>query len=132
MKHLKMILMIKLAMAFAVATPVWAQDVTGVWQTEPNEQGHLEVAFAPCGAAVCATIQRAIDLKGRPGDYPHLGKQMLWDLKPDGAGRWSGGKLFDPRSGRTVNGRIEREGTLLKVTGCLLGICQSQRWKRAK
>ncbi len=121
-----------LAKLLLCALPVMAaaQDATGVWRTEATQEGYLEVQIAPCGAALCGTILRARDLAGKEQAYPHTGRKMIWDMVADGAGRWSGGKIWDPRNDRTFNSRMQLADRKLEVSGCFLGICQAQTWRR--
>ncbi len=107
-----------------------AQDATGTWRTEATNEGALEIQIAPCGANLCGTIARAIGPDGQSGPYPHLGRQMVWDMAPNGAGQWSGGKIWDPRNDRTFNSKMELRGAALVVSGCFLGICQGMTWQR--
>lgn len=110
-----------------------AQDVTGLWRTPANEQGYLEIDLRNCGSAICGTIARARDLQGQVGPYEHVGKRMIWDMMPtDSADVWKGGKIWDPRNGRTFNSRMTLAGNELSVAGCVLGICQSQTWTRLR
>jgi len=107
-----------------------AQDATGTWRTETTDEGYLEIVMAPCGAALCGTISRAIGPDGQPGDYPHLGREIVWDMVPVGAGKWDDGKIWDPRNDNTFNSKMELQGTNLRVSGCFLGFCQGQTWQR--
>lgn len=107
-----------------------AQDARGLWKSEPSPDGHVEIRIANCGASLCGTIENARDPSGVAGDYEHIGRQMVWDMMPNGAGKWRGGKIWDPRNGRTFNSKMELSGNRLKVSGCVLGICQSQNWTR--
>jgi len=122
-----------LAFGFAVGMPLAAaaKDATGIWRTESTQDGYLEVRIAPCGAALCGTILRARDLQGREQPYPHTGRVMIRDMAPTGAGTWGNGQIWDPRNHRTFRSRMELSGRSLAVSGCVLGICQSQTWTRA-
>ena len=119
-------------LAILAAGAVSAQDVTGVWRTEATDEGYLELGFAACGEAVCATILRARDTTGTEQPYPHTGRQMIWDMVPDGPGAWSGGNIWDPRNDQTFRSRMELSGDELRVSGCFLGICQHQTWQRVE
>ena len=47
------------------------------------------------------------------------------------AGRWAGGKIYDPNSGRTYDSRISMQPDgALKVEACVAMICQAQSWSR--
>ncbi len=124
-----------LAIVALTALPVLvhAQDVTGLWRTEPNDVGYLEIQIQTCGAAICGTIVQARNLEGEIGPYEHIGRRMIWDMTPAGeAGVWDSGKIWDPRNGRTYNSNMSLEAHELTVAGCFLGICQSQTWERVR
>jgi len=123
-----------LAIALSAAPGIaLAQGVEGIWRTEATEEGTLEIRLAPCaGNALCGTILRARDLQGREQPYPHTGRQMIWGMTPAGTGRWSDGRIWDPRNGRTFNSRMQAQGDALVVVGCVLGICQRQVWQRVR
>ena len=137
-----------LAAMLAVATPQGASAAealgtpaaaTGRWLTEPKD-GIIEI-----------TINAAGKLEGRivGGNHPGLldvknpdpaqrikplrGQLILRDMAADGAGRWTGGTIYDPDSGKTYKCNLEllANGTL-KVRGyigfSLLG--KSQLWTR--
>ncbi len=108
-----------------------AQDATGVWRTEATNEGYLEVGIASCGQALCGTILRARDCAGSEQPYPHTGRRMIWDMVAKGPAKWAGGKIWDPRNDRTFNSSMELAGSSLSVSGCVLGICQKQTWRRA-
>ena len=62
-----------------------------------------------------------------------LGQLILQDMQYDGAGRWSGGTIYDPDSGHTYRCRLELRGAdQLHVRG-FLGVSllgRSQTWTR--
>lgn len=124
-----------IALAFVITLPALAsaQDASGIWRTESSDQGYLEVQVAPCGGkALCGTILRARDLTGTEQPYPHTGNRMIRDMQPDGPGRWSKGRIWDPRIDRTFNSHMTLAGNRLKVSGCLLSVCQEQTWQRLR
>ena len=53
-------------------------------------------------------------------------------FKPASGGRWTGGSIYDPQSGKTYDSKLSLnpDGTL-KVEGCISIICQAQTWKPA-
>jgi uncharacterized protein (DUF2147 family) len=107
-----------------------AQNATGVWRTEQTDEGHIEVEIKPCGAALCGTIVQAINLQGEAAKtHPYLGRKMIWDMQPDGAGQWADGKIWDPRKDKAFKSKMHRSGRNLTVKGCFLAICQSQTWR---
>jgi len=136
---------ILLAAALAiVATPAFAADpVEGEWLVQ---SGSAKVRIAPCagnagkmcGLIVWVRDPREAAAKDANNPDPKLrtrpimGLPLIRDFKPAGPGRWTGGKIYDPESGKTYDSklRVNRDGTL-KVEGCVLVVCQGQTWKRA-
>jgi uncharacterized protein (DUF2147 family) len=57
---------------------------------------------------------------------------MLWGFRQAAPGKWTGGKIYDPNSGKTYDSKIgvNANGTL-KIEGCILVVCQAQTWKRS-
>ena len=111
-----------------------ADPAVGLWRTEPGDTGgYLHVAVAKCGEALCGVIKQAIDKDGKPvSDYEHLGKRMLWDMKSNGDGSYSGGKIWAPDADKTYSSKMSLSGNSLEVKGCVAGglICRGQTWKR--
>lgn len=128
----KMALCLAAALGAAIPGMAAARDATGVWRTEPTDQGVLEVRIAPCGEALCGTIERARDLAGQEQPYEHTGRWMIRNMAPSGPGTWDRGEIWDPRNGRTFRSRMELSGSTLEVSGCVLGICQAQTWRRVR
>jgi uncharacterized protein (DUF2147 family) len=68
---------------------------------------------------------------------PHLRSRSLVGLETlsgftrDGV-VWRGGHAYDPKSGRTYRAalQVNPDGSL-KLTGCVMFLCQSRRWTRA-
>lgn len=134
---------IALAAALTLAgAPAQAADpVEGDWLTQ---SGSGKVRIAPCPGQtgkVCGNIvwlrppnAGATDsnnpdpkMRGRP----IMGMAMLWGFKPAGPGKWTGGKIYDPNSGKTYDSKISANANgTLKVEGCVLMVCQAQTWKR--
>ncbi|MEM7318620.1 MAG: DUF2147 domain-containing protein [Pseudomonadota bacterium] len=111
-----------------------ADPVAGLWKTaEGEEGGYLHVSIAPCGAAICGTIQTAYDADGAvSNDYEHLGKKLIWDMQADGGGAYSGGKVWAPDTDKTYRSKMALSGNTLTVKGCVAGglICRGQDWAR--
>lgn len=113
-------------------TPASAQSIIGTWKTPMTEEGQLLVSVKDCGSNVCGTIVGARDTQGVAGSYTHVGRKMIWDMTAKGSNSWDSGKIWDPRNDRTFNSKMELRGNILKVSGCFLGLCQTQNWQRAK
>ena len=124
------------------AAPALAADpAEGEWLTQG---GSGKVRIAPCpgqAGKLCGAISwlRPADAKATDANNPDpklktrpiLGMPMLWGFKAAGPGKWTGGKIYDPNSGKTYDSKIsvKPDGTL-KVEGCILMVCQAQTWKR--
>ena len=63
---------------------------------------------------------------------PIKGMTILWGLKPDGKGKWSGGHVLDPENGKTYKSRLELldGGGKLGMSGCVAFFCRQQVWIR--
>ncbi len=127
-----------------LATPALAADpIEGDWLVGVNK-----VNIAPCPSRpdrMCGLItwmKNPNDKAGRPvrdqnnpdpalRNRPIVGIAFIRDFRAVRPGRWSGGTIYDPNSGKTYDSkvRINPDGTL-KVEGCILVICQAQVWRR--
>jgi uncharacterized protein (DUF2147 family) len=130
-------------LVLTAASPAFAADpVEGEWLTQ---SGSGKVRIAPCPGKpdrMCGNISwlRPADAKAADANNPDpklkgrpiLGMPMLWGFKSSAPGRWSGGKIYDPNSGKTYDSKlsVNANGTL-KVEGCILMVCQGQTWKRS-
>lgn len=115
-------------------------SVEGLWRTD---DGKGLVRIGACGGDVCGWIAQVLDrTPGVPTtdiknpdaklrQRPILGLPTLTGFTRNGA-IWSGGRAYDPKSGNSYRATLELnpDGSL-KVTGCVLFICQSKRWTRA-
>jgi uncharacterized protein (DUF2147 family) len=116
-----------------------ATEMVGNWLTESRD-GIIEISIAPDGSYQGKILG---------GNDPHrldqhnpdaakrsqtvLGQVILQGMKYDGDGKWSGGTIYDPDSGRHYKCRLERiDKDRLQVRGfigfSLLG--RSQVWTR--
>lgn len=124
--------MISLLMAATVTTS--PAPIAGYWLTPGSE---AQVEIAPCGPSLCGRITRV--LKPHPGPqvdarnpdpalrgHPILGLTILSGFRPDGD-RWRG-RIYDPESGRSYRSELVRDGTALKVKGCIGPFCRAQQW----
>jgi uncharacterized protein (DUF2147 family) len=127
---------------WVLAGPVWAADpVEGEWV--PQDGGSkVHIAACPdkpdqmCGKVSWLPAAQTKDLdaknpKAALKTRPILGASTMWGLKQAAPGKWTGGKLYDPATGKTYDGKISANpnGTL-KIEGCILMVCQAQTWKR--
>ena len=131
------------ALALSASAAYASTSPVGVWYTQ-DKQG--KVRIAPCGDKLCGVIISGRGKDGKPASdarddanpnpalrsRPILGLQILRDFKPTGPGRWGGGKIYDPNTGRTYDSKLSlSNGGVLKVEGCVTVICVSQTWTPA-
>jgi uncharacterized protein (DUF2147 family) len=118
-------------------------DPKGLWLAQDGAY----VRVAPCGGALCAFIAKTkspVDPEtGRPWTdkfnpdpaqrgRPLVGVAVLYNLVPDGPGRWSG-RLYNVDNGNGYAGRLLELGpTTIRVEGCAIGICGGQNMSRIK
>ena len=124
-----------LAAAFlACSAPAFAQDaVEGMWKTRPGDDGNYgHVRIYACESNICGVIEGAFDGGGNALDSENIGKRMIWDMKADGGGSYSGGKIWAPDRDKVYRSKMSLSGNSLSVSGCVAGglICRDQVWTR--
>lgn len=119
------------AMGVAMAGAALADPVLGTWKTQVDDGAYAYVKFAPCGASLCGTITNTFN---DTGEYKsaNIGKKLVWDMKADGGGKYSGGTIWQPSSGKEYRSKMALSGNTLKVSGCVGPICKKQTWSRVK
>lgn len=132
-------LLLALAAPSAGAGDDPAAQVLGNWLTEPRD-GIIQISIAADGSYQGTIVggnnpQRQDQHNPDPARRSQLllGQIIVQGMKYDGEGRWSGGTIYDPDSGRTYKCRLERlDADRLQVRGfigfALLG--RSQVWTR--
>ncbi len=121
-----------------LATSALADDpVDGLWKTQPGDSGgYLHVSISECGSAVCGTIDSAFSANGDQNlEYENLGKQIIWDMVPEGGGTYDSGKIWDPESDKTYKSKMTLDDeNNLTVKGCVAGglVCRGQTWTRVQ
>ena len=119
-----------------------ADPAFGLWLTAARD-GQIRIAPCPerpaeaCGiiAAPYGTQTRSEydDKNPNPAlrTRPLIGLRILSGFRSEGAGRWTGGKIYDPTDGRTYSAYFSvRPDGQLKLNGCVLVFCTSQIWPR--
>jgi len=116
-----------------------APQVTGNWIVQDRS---AVIAIEQCGSGLCGRIAKALVIKPNypktdvhnPNkalrNRPLIGLQILSGFTPK-ANRWDAGTIYDPESGKSYKSilRVNADGSL-RVSGCVLVFCQSQRWTR--
>jgi uncharacterized protein (DUF2147 family) len=118
-----------------------APTIAGDWVIQDKS---ALVTITPCGSRMCGRIAKALIRKpGYPQTDIHnpnaalrkrplLGLQILSGFVPK-SDRWDSGRIYDPESGKSYRSvlKLNADGSL-KVSGCIVVFCQSQRWTRAR
>lgn len=120
-----------LLLALAPVAAMAADPVEGVWKTEPDDGAYALVTMAPCADRICGVISRTFNASGEY-QSPNRGKPIVWDMKADGGGSYSGGKIWQPSTGKTYSSKMSLSGSTLTVSGCVGPICKKQNWTRAE
>lgn len=143
---MRRLMLAAVALAFAAGPALAADPADGVWLVQAKD---AKVRIGPCPGKPAQLCGDVIWLKtpntpeGQPKhdehnpdpklrDRPIIGLMMIRDFHSVGSGRWEGGKIYDPHSGKTYNSKLRAapDGTL-KVDGCVMMFCQTQTWTRA-
>lgn len=119
----KMVLAGALAMMANVAQ---ADPAVGVWTSPTNGDGaSIKLQIVKCQSGICGVIHSVTN-----GDPSIVGKTMVWGMKPQGGGKYTGGKVWAPDDDKTYNGKLTLTGNGLKVEGCILGFCRGETFSR--
>lgn len=129
---MKKLILSALALA-GLAFPALADPVHGNWQTAPDDNGNTGIiAIADCGNRICGTLIQAFDGVGQAMTSPNVGRQIVWDMEPQGSGRYRNGRVWAPDRDQTYSARMALEGDRLTVSGCVLMFCRDAVWSRAR
>lgn len=123
-----------LAVVLALAAgAAGAEGLSGIFQTQPNDQGNVGmVQFYDCGGKTCGKLVKSFDKTGKEVASQHTGKNIVAGMTDDGAGKFSGGTIWDPGADKTYRSKMSLSGNTLKVSGCIAVFCKTQTWTRAK
>ena len=134
-------------MTLAALSPAQAQDTpVGRWKTIDDATGKVksvvEIHHVRDGSYAGRVIE-IVDTRDGPNPAcdkckgalhgkPIKGMTILWALKPDGTGKWSGGQVLDPENGKTYKSKLEllEGGRKLGMSGCIAFLCRRQVWVR--
>ena len=130
------------ALALSVSAPAFAQEVTGLWQTQTNG-GQVEISR--CGNSLCGKLVTSDHIKTDPTikdtknkdtaqrSRPLKNMQMLYDFT-GGPSKWTGGKVYNAADGGTYSGTITLvSANALKLKGCIVApFCKTETWTRIK
>ncbi|WP_108260974.1 DUF2147 domain-containing protein [Mangrovicoccus ximenensis] len=117
--------------ALLAAGPVLADPAEGLWRTEPGRDGAFgHVRIDACGAALCGVLQAAFNADGSRRESGAVGQPIVWDMRPEGGGRYGEGRIWDPQRDKTFRSKMVLHGDVLDVSGCVGPFCTAQSWHR--
>jgi len=129
---MKQLILSALAVA-GLALPALADPVHGRWRTAPDDNGNTGIVeIVDCGDRICGTLIQAFDGAGQAMSSPNVGRQIVWDMEPQGNGRYRNGRVWAPDRDQTYNSRMQMDGDRLTVSGCVLVFCRDAVWSRAR
>jgi uncharacterized protein (DUF2147 family) len=106
-----------------------ADPVLGVWKTQVDDGAYAHVTMSKCGENICGVISRTFNADGEYKSE-NLGKQLVWDMRPEGDGEYRKGKIWQPSTDKVFNSKMDMAGNTLKVRGCIGPFCKKQTWNR--
>lgn len=128
MKHL----IVSFVVIAGFTLPAFADPVHGRWRTAPDDNGNTGIVeIGACGNRVCGTLVEAFNAAGAGIQPDTLGRPIIWDMEPQGSGRYRNGRVWAPDRDQTYNARMEMAGDRLTVSGCVLVFCRDAVWSRA-
>jgi uncharacterized protein (DUF2147 family) len=144
--HMKTIASLAVVLFIFGAGGTASADPKGLWVAED----HAQVRIADCSRrsqALCATVAAArssVDPEtGRPWTDKHnpdqnarnrplVGVYVLYNMLPDGAGKWAG-TLYNTDDGHTYPGHLLETGPRsIRIEGCAIGICGGRNLTRVR
>lgn len=137
MSHMKKILVMAVAAACA-ACSLMAEEIRtsaiGYWKTIDDATGEAKSIVRVYGhnGKVYGRVMKVLTdptAKAKISGSPLIeGLDIIKDLKLAKGGKLEGGKVLDPKNGRTYNCQIWIEDGKLIMRGSLLGIGRKQTW----
>ncbi len=121
-------------------------SAVGRWQTIDDATGKAKSVvdiYQAKDGRLAGKVVEVLDLKDGPNPTcgectganqgkPIKGMLILWGLRADGAGKWSGGRVLDPENGKDYKAKLELldGGRKLGMSGCIAFLCRQQVWVR--
>ena len=118
-------LFLGVALGLGLAGMAAADPAFGLYKTIPDDNGNFgHIQVAACGSAICGKLVKSFGPDGKQIQSANVGKNIIWDMKADGGGQYSGGKVWDPSRDKTYNSKMQLKGRNLAISGCILMICR--------
>lgn len=134
--------LIGVASSFASSLSLAATDPWGYW--EAADKGAIAEIY-PCNQdrqSLCAKLLWIKDdpdgtlLDSNNTDALLQQRKLTGLVFVDGvafkkAGKWSGGSIYDPKSGKSYKAKVElKSADKIKLGGCIAFLCDSETWSR--
>lgn len=119
---------ILLGSAFATmsVTAMAADPLVGTWQTYEDGQPKAHVTITEANGVLTGKIVKGNTEKAKA----HVGKTVITGLKASGGGKYSGGTITDPVSGKSYKLTATLSGSSLSLKGHLGPFSRTQNWKK--
>lgn len=123
-----------IAAAFAATAGLaQAQDISGIFQTQANDEGNFGfVQFYDCGGKYCGRLVKSFNAQKQEIQSPNNGKNIVANMTSDGGGKFSGGTIWDPGANKTYKSKMTLSGNNLSVSGCIAVFCKTQAWVKVQ
>lgn len=145
---MKRIFLFCLCLLFSPALSLFGDDITGFWKTIDDKTGQPQsiVAIYPYQGKYFGRLIVTFDEKGNiedtidkattkapgvVGNPYYAGLDIIWDLKPEGGGKFTDGEILDPERGRVYGAEVWRKDNNLIVRGKVLFLGRNQTWPPA-
>ncbi|CUH69644.1 hypothetical protein TL5118_03613 [Thalassovita autumnalis] len=111
---------------------VAADPLMGLWLTPADGKGQVaHVKVRACGQGYCGKIVEVRAKAGNAIDHKNLGKDLFWDMRPQGDGAYAG-VGWVPLLNLKIRGEAQVSGDRLTFSGCSKVMCRKQVWKRLR
>lgn len=109
------------------ATPAFAADPTGTWQSTTGESRY-KVTYCGDGTQLCAKLTWLRDDARTEENLPYLGAYVVKGAVPAGGNQWEGKVNYN---GETFSGRVTMvSANSMTLKGCKGMFCQSMDFNR--
>lgn len=116
------------AALFSVAAQANADAIVGQWQTYEDNQPKAVVRISQANGVYTGVIVSGNTEKAKQ----YVGRTVITGLTANGDGKYSGGRIFDPVSGKNYRLRATLNGDTLSLRGSIGPIGRTQVWKRVR
>ncbi len=120
------------ALLALTATATAADPVVGLWKTQPDEGRYAHIDLHECGDMICGTVAEVFDEHDRSMPSDSIGRQIVWDMQPNGNGKYRKGRIYRVSNDKTYKSKMILDGNRLIVKGCIGPICKKQNWTRVE